>query len=284
MGAHAYVTSNALSGLAATAFTWSNAATTNRSYLNDGRIGRRMVVGASVASGINVVINLGSQMRLVGLAVLNSNAAVQKADAALRVRAADDAAITVNVVTLKPASTLYSSLAPRNKDHVLQFTAPSAPGKQYYELTWTWTGNVTNFAIGELFGFTASTQLSRRTVYGSGEGKKFWSASEQFQTGERRGLALGGPQRMLDLQFSDLSSSERDELDAMWVAAQGDVSPFLWIDSYESTALAAASAEQNCVFGRLEEKELAFPQDDYGIYNPSTRGFRLRSAGREAGA
>lgn len=279
MGSHAYSTTNALTSLAASAFTWSNAATTNRSYLNDGRMDRRFAVGASVASGINVVIDLGSATALMGFAVLNSNCAVQKSDAALRVRAADDAGISVNVVTAKAASTLYSSLAPRNKDHVLQFASVS---KRYWELTWTWTGNVTNFSIGELWAYASSTTLSRRTIYGSGEGKKFYTASEQFQVGERRALFLGGPQRVLSMLFSDLTSSQRDELDAMWVAVNGNVAPFLWIDSYEAAATAAATTEQNCVFGRLDEDELHFPQDDFGIY--SMKGFTLRSAGREAGA
>lgn len=279
MGAHAYSTTNALSGLTATAFTWSNAATANRSYLNDGRIDRRMVVGSSVASGINVVVDLGTATSLKGFAVLNSNAAVQKTDATLRVRGADDSGITSNVVTAKAASTLYSTTSPRNKDHVLQFAAVS---KRYWELTWTWTGNVTNFAIGELWAFTASTQLSRRTIYGSGEGRKVYSGIEHFQTGEQRGVKLGGPQRVLDLRWSDLSASERDELFALWTAADGNVSPILWIDSYETVATAAATDEQNCVFGRLENDELMFENPDFGRHNMS--GFTIRSAGREAGA
>lgn len=279
MGAHAYVTSNVLTGLAATAFTWSNGATTNRSYLNDGRMDRQMTIGGSVASGVTVVVDLGSATQLVGVAVLNSNPAVQKTDATLKVEGADDAAITVNAVTAKSASTLYSSLKPRNKDHVLQFAAVT---KRYWRLTWTWTGSVTNFRIGELLFFTASTQLTRRTIYGSGEGKKVWSASEQFMTGERRAMFLGGPQRSLSMLFSDLSASQAAELDAMWIAALGNVSPLLWIDSYEAVSTAAAAAEQNCVWGRLDEAELAFPQDDFNIFN--MRGFNLRSLGREAGA
>lgn len=288
MGAHAYVVSNFLANFAASAFTWNPASTTNRSYLNDGRMDRRMIVSAAAASGITLVIDLGGGGgTLVGIAVLNSNAAVQKTDAALRVRAADDAAITVNVVVAKAASTLYSATTPRNKDHVLQWA--SIGSKRYWELTWTWTGTVTNFAIGEVFAYQATgqvvapvTQLSRRSIYGSSEGRKLYTASEQFQTGERRGLSLGGPQRVVDLQFSDLNSTERDQLDVMWAAAQGDVAPFLWIDSYEAVATAAATTEQNCLFGRLEENELSFENHDYGLYN--MRGFRLRSTGREAGA
>jgi hypothetical protein len=278
MGPHAYSVTNALSSLAATAFTWSNAATTNRSYLNDGRMDRRMVVGSSVASGINVVIDMGSATSLMGFVVLNSNAATQKTDAALRIRGADDAGITSNVVTAKSSSTLYSTTSPRNKDHALQFAAVS---RRYWELTWTWTGNVTNFAVGEIWAFTSSVQLSRRSIYGSGEGRKVYSSIERFQTGEQRGLKLGGPQRMLSLQFSELTASERDELFLLWSTANGNVTPLIWIDSYEAVSTAAGTDEQNCIFGRLEEDELMFENPDYGLHRMS--GFTLRSAGREAG-
>lgn len=279
MGAHAYSVTNLLEGLAATAFTFSNGATSNRSYLNDGRMDRQMLIGASVASGLTLVINMGSAVALSGIAVLNSNCAVQKTDAALRIRAADDSGISTNVVTAKAASTLYSTKLPRNKDHVLQFASVT---KQFWELTWTWTGNVTNFKIGELWAYSASVALSRRSIWGSGEGKKMFTAKVPFDTGEKRGLKLGGPQRVLDLRFSDLSETERDELDVMWAATEADVAPFLWIDSRETVATAAGSDEQNCVFGRLEDDELFFDNPDHGRYSPG--GFKLRSAGREAGA
>lgn len=281
MGAHAYSTTNALSGLAAPAFTWSNAATTNRSYLNDGRMDRRMVIGSSVASGIALVIDLGSAQALSGFAILNSNAAAQKSDAAVRVRAADDSGITTNVVTAKAASTLYApSSPPRNKDHVLQFASVT---KRYWELTWTWTGNVTNFSIGELWAYSAATQLSRRSAYGSTEGKKIFTASESFQVGERRGVFLGGPQRVLQLSWVDLDATARDDLDTLWNLTKGSVAPFLWIQSYEATATAAAASEQDCIFGRLDEDDLPFQNNDFGLYMPAN-GLIIRSAGREAGA
>lgn len=279
MGAHAYVTSNAFAGLAATAFTWSNAATANRAYLNDDRMDQRMLVSASAASGISLVINMGSAQALVGIAVLNSNCAVQKTDATLRIRGADDAAITTNVVTAKAASTLYSSVLPRNKDHVLQFSAVT---KQYWELLWTWTGNVTNFSIGEVFAIATKTSLSRRSIYGSAEGKRMFTARDQFQTGDSRGLKQGGPQRIIDLLFTDLNPSARDELDTMWSSAEANVGKLLWIDSAEANATAASATEQNCIWGNLEEAELMFDQGDFDLHN--IRPLRVSSAGREAGA
>ena len=294
MGAHAYVASNALTGLAASAFAWYTASGTpssgaftpspdNRSYLNDGRMDRQLTVAASAASGLNVIIDMGAATQLVGIAILNSNPAVQDpgADMAVAVHASSNATFAADVNAAKASSTLYSALSPRNKDHVLQWN--QSLNKRYWRITWEWSGgNITNFRVGELIAFTASTQLTRRTIYGSGEGKKFFSASEQFSTGERRAMFLGGPQRMLSMLFSDLNATQRDELDAMWGAVKGNVSKLLWIDSYEAVATAAAAAEQNCVWGRLDEDELAFPEDDFALYN--MRGFTLRSLGREAGA
>lgn len=281
MGAHAYAYSNVLTGLAAGSFTWSNTTTTNRAYVNDGRMDKRQVVDASAASGINVIIDLGAALTLVGFGILNSNAAVQKDDAAVLVEASSASDFGSDVNTAKAATTLYSATSPRNKDHVLQFVGLS---KRYWRLTWTWTGNVTDFAIGELFAYTAGglEQLTRRSVYGSGETREAIVAQSQMQYGETRGLFLAGPVRQLDLQWDDLNASERDELYTMHVASNFGATPFLWVESYEASALAAAVAEQECIYGRLTAPRFQWSQKDFGIYQPG--GFSIRSLGREAGA
>lgn len=279
MGAHGYVVTNQLTGLATSAFTWSTGGATNKAYLNDGRMDSRQVIGASVASGINLVVNFGSAKALTGWAVLNSNAGGQKTDATLRIRAADDAGMSVNVVTAKAASTLYSTTSPKNKDHVVQFASVT---KQYWELLWTWTGNVTNFAIGELFAYTALTALSRRSIYGSGETHEALVAQSLMGYGETRGLYLAGPIRQPDLNWDDLNATERDQLHTMHELSFFGASPLLWVESQEATALAAAAAEQECIYGRLMKPGYRWTQTDFGIYQPD--GFSLRSCGREAGA
>ncbi|MBK7858410.1 MAG: hypothetical protein IPJ65_07260 [Archangiaceae bacterium] len=125
MSVHAYAVSNLVSGLAASAFTWSNAVTANRSYLNDGRMDRPMVIGASVASGINVIIDFGSPQQLTGVAVLNSNAAVQKANATLKVEASSSSTFGADVNVAKAASTLYSSALPSTPSR--RITSRSSP-------------------------------------------------------------------------------------------------------------------------------------------------------------
>lgn len=279
MGAHAYVVSNFALGTSS-GFTWSNGATANRSFLTDGYMDQRMLVDAAAASGISLVMDFGSGATLIGCAVLNSNCAVQKTNAALRVRAADDAAITVNVVTAKAASTLYSATAPRNKDHVLQWA--SIGSKRYWQLTWTWTGTVTNFSIGEIFAFQASTQLSRRSIYGSGERKRIKKADTEMQYGETRSLFQAGPLRELHLLWEDVTASERDQLDTMWSSSLGGAHSMLWIDSYEAVATAAAVAEQQCCFGKLREPDFEWSEQDFQLYTPA--GFTLGSLAREAGA
>ena len=279
MGAHAYAVTNRLSGLAAGSFTWAPASTTNRAYLNDARMDKQMLVSAAAASGLTLVIDLGSVQSLVGFALLNHNAAVQKTDAAVRVRAADDAAITVNVVTAKAASTLYSTTVPKNKDHVLQFASVT---KRYWELTFTWTGTVTNFSVGEIFAYSAATQLTRRSIYGSGESYEAIVTQVQMQYGETRGGFMGGPVRSLDLQWDDLTSSQRDELYAMHTASNFGATPFLWIPSYEAVATAAAVTEQEVIYGRLQSQTFHWAEKDFQLYQPG--GFSIRSLGREAGA
>jgi hypothetical protein len=237
-------------------------------------------VGTSIASGFNIIIDLGSALQLTGFAVLNSNAAVQKTDAALKVEASSDAAFGSDVNVAKAASTLCSSAAPRNKDHVVQFTANFT--KRYWRLTWTWTGSVTNFVIGELFAFIAQTQLSRRSIYSSGETLEAIVAQSQMQYGETRGLFLAGPLRQLDLQWDDLTAAQREELYGMFTLSNFGAKPLLWIPSYEATALAAANSEQEVLYGRLTKPAFQWSEKDFSLFQPG--GFSIRSLGREAGA
>ena len=281
MGAHAYVVTNALAGLAPTAFTWSGGATPDRDKLNDGRMDGRYGAG-TLSSGMNVVVDLGSAKALIGWATLNCNFAGFEAanTPKLLIEAADDSAITVNVVTAKALTTLYTATVPRNKDHVLQFPAVN---KRYWRLTWSWTGGGTApFFIGELFAYTAITQLSRRTIYGSGETKDYVTAPLEMMYGEVRSTFLAGPIRQLNQNWADLTESQRDELDGMFQASNAGALPLLWVDSFESSSAAAAVAEQQCVYGRITKPQFAFKQNDFSIYEPD--GFSIRSMGREAGA
>lgn len=291
MGQHAYSVVNTLSGLSASAFAWytthatpSSGAFTpspdNRAYLNDGRMDKNLIISASAASGINLIVDLGTARQMTGVALLNSNAAVQKSDAAVLVEASSDATFAADVNTAKAASTLYSSTTPRNKDHVLQWDANLT--KRYWRFRWTWTGSVTNFQLGELWMFTASNLLTRRSIYGSGETRPAKVAQVEMQYGETRGLFIAGPMRQLDLQWDDLTSAERDELYNMHSLSNFGARPLLWIQSAESTATAAAAAEQECIYGRLQEPTFQFAEKDFSLYQPG--GFSLRSLGREAGA
>ena len=276
----AYATTNLCSGLAAAAFTWSSGtAGATRSRLNDTKMSALYVNGASVASGINVVIDFGSAVALTGFAICNSNAAVQKTNATLKVESADDAGISVNNVVRKAASTLNSALF-YNKDHVVQFSTGTA--RRYWRLTWTWTGNVADFAIGEIFAFNAQTVLSRKSIYGDGEAPEFKTASVEFYSGGGCAYFQGGPIRLKNLPFSDLSTSDRDELLTMWAATKGPATPFLFIPSYEATATAAAVAEQEVVFGQLMVDKFSWTQPDFNLFDPTQ--LVIRSLGREIGA
>lgn len=275
----AYATNNLLTGLAAAAFTWSaGTGGATRTRVNDGRMDARYSNG-NTASGVTLVIDLGSAQNVQGCALLNHNAAVQKTDAAVRVRSADDSGITVNVATRKAATTL-TNLPPYHKDHVLQF-ATGGSNRRYWELTFTWTGTVTDFSIGELY-FFVQTQLSRTSNYGGGEDEEIRSAQVDFYNGGSSVAFLGGPQRTLRLPFSDLSPTERAEQATLWRATLGPVMPFLFIESYEASASAAAATEQHCVYGRLEVPTFSYSEPDFRLYTPGD--LIIRSLGREVGA
>jgi hypothetical protein len=272
----AYAVTNAFTALADTAFTWSTADATHRDYLHDGRMDKLMTLTSSIG-GVTLVIDLGSASPLVGIAVLNSNIATAGGTPTLRVRAADDAGITVNVVTPKVASTLNTS-APKHKDHVLQFSSVS---KRYWELTWTWTGAF-QLKVGEVFAFASSTQLSRTGIYGSGEGEFFRVAQNDMQSGEPRAVFIAGPVRRLALKWKDHSSTERDQLRTLWRTTKGPVTPFLYMPSYEAVSTAAAAAEQEVIYGRLGLTDFDFTQSDFNIYDMPD--MVVTSLGREVGS
>lgn len=281
MGQHGYVVTNALAGLADAAFSWSGGLTTDRDKLHDGRMDARYGAG-NLSSGENVIIDMGSATSLIGFAVLNhSLAPLELANTPqILIEAADDAGISVNKVTPKALTSLYTSTTPRNKDHVLQFAAVS---KRWWKLTWSWSGGGTAaINVGELFAYSAINLLSRRSVYGSGEQQSWLVQTLQMQYGAMRSQFLGGPLRSLDFQWSDLTSSQRDELQGMWANTNGGAKPLLWVMSYENVATAAAVTEQECIFGRLTRPSYGWKESDFSLFQPD--GLALTSEGREAGA
>ena len=276
---YAYAVTRALSGLAATAFTWTPATTTNRAFLNDGRMDKRFAVAAT-ATTVNVVIDMGAATLLKGIALLNSNiASAPGGTPQVQVLAADDAAITLNVVQAKSTTNLNIT-APKQKDHVLQFTG--AQTKRYWQIIWSWSASAFALQLGELFAFAASPQLTRKSDYGGGESNDIRTSVVEFDTGNSRGYFLGGPVRAKRLPFSLHTESQRLELETLHAAVKADATPFLWIPSYEAVATGAAAAEQEVIYGRLEVNEFAWTEGDYQLFDPSE--LVIRSLGREVGS
>lgn len=270
-----YAVTSSLTGLAATAFTWSSAYTTNRARLNDGILDELASSASSAqASGQTLVINMGSATALVGFALLNHNLA--SGACTVRVRAADDAAITTNVVTAKAASTITTT-APNQKDTVLQF--PSVT-KQYWEFTFVHTGTKV-VTIGEVLAFASITTLTRTSIYGDGESERAVLNKNVSQTGHQRATFLAGPIRTKRRIYKELSTAEKAELRAMWAASNYGTSNILWIDYIESTSTAATDAGMECLWGKIQE-ELDWTQGDYRLFDPSD--FTLVGQGREVGS
>ena len=271
---HAYAVTNLLTGLAEGSFSWTPSTTTLRSYLNDGAMDARFSV-VLTASTVIVEIDLGSAKNVSAIALLNSNIASATAPT-VTIQAADNAGFSVGAVTPKATTTLALTPAPL-KDHVLQFAAVS---KQYWRITWAWTGSFA-LTIGELF-FASTTALTRYVVYGHGRSAEYVNARLKMYAGGSRAHYIAGPIATRKLPWADLSESERNELLVMAEASKSGATPMLWCEQYEAVATAADAAHQACIFGRIEEDQASWTEDDYGIYQPSA--LTIRSLGREVGA
>ena len=277
--AHGYCVANAFSGLSSSAFSESTAPsnTATRAYYNDGRLGRVVVAASSVTSQEWMVALTGATS-LVGVALLNHNLYSLDPTATVSVVAADDSGFSSGVVTAKSASPLPSAMSDR-KDLVLAFPAVN---KRYWKIAASWSV-AGKPSAGELFGIASITSLSRFGAWGSGEAKEVVVASQRTQSGDLRVSALGGPIHERRYSFADWSAAELQELEALWYATRGPVTPLLWIDSVDAASSSAATVDDmRCVYGRIQDARFEWTQDDFGIFQPP--GMVIQSRGREMGA
>lgn len=269
-----YAITNALTGLASSAFTLNGMSISALSRLNDGVMDEIADAGGG-SSGQYLRIDMGSATALVGFALLNHNLAT--GGCTVEVKGADDSGFTTNVVTAKAASTINTS-APYQKDTVLQFPSVS---RRYWKLTFTHSGSKT-ISLGEVLAFTSITTLTRTPMYGAAQQERYLLNRSETRTGHVRTTLLGGPLRDMTLPFKDLEgTSQRDELLNMWRATYGGTLNLLWLDYIESTATAASSTAMQCLWGRLQES-LGWSEDDYNLWGVD--GLRLVGLGREVGS
>lgn len=271
-----YAITNALSGLAATAFTWSSGYTTNRARLNDG-LQDELAPGSSSAqaSGQTLVIDMGAATPLSAWALLNHNLATGACE--VSIVAADDPTFVVNF-WLALGDTVINATAPYDKDAVLQFEAIS---RRYWKLTFIHTGTKT-ITIGELMAIGSPATLSRQTVYGAGESERYVQNRVESTTGNLRSTFLSGPIRTKSLPFKDLrGTAERDELMTMWRLTRGGVSNLLYIDNVATAYPSGDAASQQCLWGKLQES-LGWTEDDYLVFGVD--GLVLVGQGREVGS
>lgn len=274
---HAYATTNAAVNLAASAFTWSTAVTTDRDAFNDGRMSKTCTSEGS-ASTIDLTIDFGSATALVGFALLNHTigSAYSSNSVTCAISGADDAAQTVNAVTAKAASTIAVTV-PNHKDAVLCFPTQT---KRYWRLRFAHTGTIA-VTLGEVMALSSITSLTRKKVYGWGESERYYLNVAESRTGDTHATFLAGPRRTRRLPFVDLSASEKAEVMAMFRASRGGATPLLWIEDYNSTASAATESEQECIWGRVQQS-FGWTEGDYSLYGPDA--LELTSLGREVGA
>lgn len=277
--AHAYAQVNGIAALGASALVWGTGGTTNRTYLNDGRMDRQAGPG-SVASGTTLTIDMGSAVALSGFALLNHNL-YSATSPTVTITAADSSNMLTNPVTIKNTSSLPVSTAttppPKYRDNIF---AGATATKRYWRITFAWTGTFV-FVLGEVFGLGTVVTLSRKRIYGSGESEEVKSTSFETDYGEVRSTYVAGPIRSKQLMFSDLTEAVREELAAMWRNSGGGSQPVLWAEEYNASSAAATAAEQECLWGKLGPA-YSWVEPDFSLYDPSP--LSLRSLGRHVGA
>lgn len=272
-----YAITNALTGLAATAFTWSSGYTTGRGRLNDGEQDELASGSSSAqASGQYLQIDFGSATALAAIALLNHNLT----GCTVLIEGADDSGMSVNKVTAKGV-TVVSTTAPYNKDCLLQFVSVT---KRYWRLTFAHSGTKT-ITLGEVLCIASITTLSRNYIYGFGESERYVLNRNSSRTGHTRSTFLGGPIRSKRFAFKDLQgTSERNELMTMWRATRGGNARLLWVDMVDSdNAPGGGITEETqwCLWGRLSES-LGWTGPDFNLFDVD--GFELVGEGREVGS
>lgn len=283
---HAYATSNGLSALSGSAFSWVHAYSPVAAELagvNDARLDTRLTSGPAATSPLDFRVDLGSAIAVVGLALLNHSLGGGGWTAPrLTITGADDNTFATNPVTAKAATTValtrYGYIA---KDTALMF--PSVT-KRWWRVRFDETSGTPSrqVSFGELFFLAAApTSLSRLRAYGHGQGFEYLHNETTLSNGDVRRTKRGGPLPTKRFRFGDLTSAQRAELGVMHQATQGGALNLLWIDEYNSTASAASDAEQECMLGRVQPS-LGWTEPDFNLFDVD--GFELRSRGREIGA
>lgn len=279
MSGYAWTVTNALSSLAASAFTWaSGPSDATRLYMTDGRMGKQFAC-TSASSGNTLTVDFGTATALTGWALLNHNLASFGGAVTLVIQGADDSGFSVNLVTAK-ASTTLDFTSPHEKDCVLQMASVS---KRYWRLVFTWTGDKV-LKVGEVFAYASANRsaLSRKDIYGqSAEGYRVRTVKVETDHLEQRGYLVAGPQRMKKLVFSDQSEAENAELLALWAAARETV-PVLFITSQNEVDTAAAAVDQDVMFAQLRREDFMSAFVDYSRRGPPE--LLLVNMGREVGA
>ncbi len=270
--------SNHLDGLATANITWSSGYTTGRDRLYDGRLDIAAVGSASaVASGQYLQINFGSARALPGIALLNHN--LSTGSVSVTVTAADDAAMSVNLVTAKAATTINTSF-PYDKDTLLQFPPVT---RQYWRITFTHSGTK-QIQIGELLMLPYLLQLTRNSIYGGHENEvKSMQRRVMAETGSTRVARIASPQRTIRFNFESLQGeSQRDELLALWNSSEGGAKGNnLLAEWVESSASAGSAQSQRCLWGRLQDSS-GWSDEDYNVFGVPP--FELVGAARQVGA
>lgn len=257
-----------------------NTLITNASYLYDGWMGKRVSAGTFTDLD-GLLIDFGAAKSIVGFGLLNHSIVTDCLDANLTIQGANDAAISLGVVTAKIGS--FNSARPKAKEKDSVFLFP-AVSKRYWFLQISGTSGNWTGKIGELFAIENGNlhTFSRNPAYGSKSSMDAVTQQIRFQYGEPRNVFLGGPVREETYSLKDWTLAQVQELQALYEDTSGFATPFLWCENVAQTTSMTVASETNCIFGNGMLDALDAVQDDYGVWQPSA--LIIRSLGREAGA
>lgn len=282
-----YCSGNALTGLAMSIYSWSNAysmTAAEKAAISDGHLSSLATSGTASAAPIHLVMDFGSAVSLRGFALLNHNLNAG-AWTAPTVRVQHDSASDFSgATTAKAASTIpLLTRGYPTKDTALMFSSGNA---RYWRLTFAEASGTPNrvVSLGELYAIGVTTpvvSLSRTPIYGEGQALEYLTNEVQLSNGDVSRSMRAGPITTKRFTFADCTEGQRDELLTMWHAGRGGAASLLLMPNYVASSSAAAAAEQDCIFGRLQPT-LGWQQSDYSVFDVD--GFELVGRAREIGA
>lgn len=223
------------------------------------------------------VLDVGAGNAISCFAILNSNIATLSG-ARMELYANNDPTFSSGTIIAK-ALTTFSNTGGR-LDHVVVFPAVTA---RYWKPVWVWNGGSFSMTFGELW-LGSLTTLPRAVGQShNGRASMYKSIKVTTMSGDERGHSVAGPITRRAVSVPDMSDTDRDAWQTFFDDCRGGTRPTLWVENVNQVQTAASAAEQECLYGKLEQQLLADTESEPGRHEPAGR-LSIRSFSRGVGA